>query len=650
MKKERDSELAMMNSHREKPDYYGKPEDVLSAVNIYQKYSRYIELEQRRETYNESIERVIGMHIDKHPHLAKEIISAFEFVFSKKVLPSMRTLQFGGTAIIKNPARLYNCSYIGMTNYVGFSEIMFLLLSGVGVGFSVQKQHIKQMHNITKPTKEQRYRIPDSVEGWADAIKKLFKAYMGKSNIRPIFDYTDIRPAGSILKTSGGKAPGSDKLKHGLELIEQILIDRSNHDDNKLSSLEVHDIICIIADVVVSGGIRRSACISLFSVNDMQMITAKTGQWEINHPYRSNSNNSVVLERCKTTEKQFSDIFDHMQHSGYGEPGFFWVNDKNIGTNPCGEISLDSNSFCNLCEINLAVVRTQEELNETARAAAIIATIQASYTNFDYLSIEWEEVTKAASQIGVSLTGICDNPDYKSLNYKEAAQIVIETNIRIARELNINPSVRSTTVKPSGNASVVLRCSSGIHARHDHFYLRRLSLKKVDPIYVYLMQHNSSLVEQHHSSNDDAYIVVPMKSPDNAIVRNSETEIEFLERIKFFHEEWIMPGHVDGANTNNISATVSIHDNAWDSVKNWMWENRNSYNGISCINYDLGHYKQTPYESITEEDYNDRLEKFNELLALHHIDLTEIIEDKDYTMPLATAGCDGEKCELKTHV
>ncbi len=618
-------------------------QDLLSQINIYNKYARYIEVEHRRETWHEICDRVMNMHIDKYPHIKNEIEHAFQFVFDKKVLPSMRSLQFAGRPIALNPARLYNCSYVAVSHYKVFSEIMFLLLSGTGVGFSVQKHHVSQLPTIQKATRQARYMIGDSIEGWSDAINKLVKSYLGLSETYPIFDYRDIRPKGAILKTSGGKAPGSEPLQICLENIDRVL--SKKEDGSRLSSLEVHDIICFLADAVLAGGIRRSATISLFSKDDTEMLECKSGAWWEDNIQRGRANNSVILDRNTTTLEEFQKLWATVQNNGSGEPGIFFTDDIEMGTNPCAEISLSNHGFCNLVEVNAGSVTSQEDLNERAKAAALIGTLQAGYTDFHYLRDIWRTQAEADAQIGVSLTGIADGV---VLNYdlQEAAETVLQENARVAKLIDINPSVRSTTVKPSGNSSIVLKTSSGVHARHAAFYWRRMRIYKSDALYEYLFIIAPYLLEDDLRNPAEAIIKVAVSSPSNAIFRD-ESSLEFLERVKHLHTNWIKAGHREGNNTNNVSATCSIKDDEWGIVGEWMWENRYSYNGISVLPYDGGTYPQLPFEDCTEQDYNEFVAQVLE--AYNHgsvINLDDIQEFQDNTDLKGEAACAGGACEL----
>lgn len=419
---------------------------ILSDITVYMKYAKYLPLKNRRETWYEIVTRNKNMHIEKYPHLASEIEAAYGYVYERRVLPSMRSLQFSGKPIDINNTRLYNCSFLPIDHIDAFSEVMFLLLSGVGVGYSVQTNHINKLPEITLPTKHRRYLIGDSIEGWADAVKVLMSAYM-KGKALPVFDFSDIRPKGAALITSGGKAPGPEPLKDCLHNIQKVLDRKKNGE--KLTSLEVHDILCYIAESVRSGGIRRSAMISLFDIDDDDMLTCKFGNWWESNPQRGRANNSAVIVRHKIEKEVFFDLWRKIEASNAGEPGFFFTNDPNWGLNPCAEISLRPFQFCNLVTINSNDIRNQDELLELAKAAAFIATLQAGYTNFHYLRDIWKKTTEKEALIGVSMTGIASGNVLK-LNMREAASVVKEENARVAELIGINKAARTTTVKPEG--------------------------------------------------------------------------------------------------------------------------------------------------------------------------------------------------------
>lgn len=969
-------------------------QEILSDITTYMKYCRYIPELGRRETWNELVTRNMEMHIRKYPTLEGEIRDVYTFVYDKKVLPSMRSLQFSGKPIEISPNRIYNCAYLPIDDWRSFHEIMFLLLGGTGVGYSVQKHHVSQLPEIQLPRSDRyrRYLIGDSIEGWADAIKVLMKSYFfGGSKIE--FDFRDIRPKGARLITSGGKAPGPQPLKECIVKIQGILDGKQTGD--QLTTLEVHDIVCHIADAVLAGGIRRAALIALFSATDDDMIACKSGNWWELNPQRGRANNSAVLIRYKADREIFMDLWERVKMSGSGEPGILFSNDKDWGTNPslragtkvltmdgiypieqldgkefvvpnlngnlskakcwksgtnirlwkltfdngatyyaspehkwpievngryvkcasselkvgdkmplnrfnrdrlyngelgsedigfligwlygdgsltrrndtgnyvasfvvsksekhicdrllrivklidgvdrvatvrdstyefqvgnemfidllmnrydvrmksdglpsgiwnkwsdtmirgfisglfsadghvpldshgitltsshkqlindvqellgfygiksrvsrkviknqkfpngkvydreyetyvlrttlsgrvafaslfrlaidekqrrldapisgnvgtvkqkymvltdiqltdlyedvwdisvnddthcfqlsqvttgnCAEIALRPYQFCNLTEVNVSNVVDQDDLNARVRAAAFIGTLQAGYTDFHYLRPVWKRTTEKDALIGVSMTGIGSNR-VMQLDLKEAARVVKDENKRVADIIGINPAARTTTVKPAGTTSLVLGCSSGIHAWHSKYYIRRIRVGKNEAIYQYLAQNHPELVEdEFFRPHDTAVISVPQMAPEGATLR-TESPFQLLERVKQVFLGWVKTGHRSGNNMHNVSTTVSVRDHEWDAIGEWMWDNRDFYNGITVLPFDGGTYVQAPFEDCDEETYNRMAE------ALHAIDLSNVVETDDLTNLTGELACSGGSCEI----
>lgn len=437
-----------------------------------------------------------------------------------------------------------------------------------------------------------------------------------------------------------------------------LLAQKENGD--KLKPIEVHDLVCYIADAVLAGGIRRAALISLFSADDDEMISAKTGTWWELNPQRGRANNSAVLLRNMITKEFFMDMWAKIEAAGSGEPGIYFSNDKDWGTNPCCEISLRPFQFCNLCEVNASDVESQEDLNQRVRVASFIGTLQAGYTEFHYLRTNWQRTTEKEALIGVGMTGIGSGAAQK-YDLAEAANEVKIENERVAKLIGINSAARCTTIKPSGTSSLVLGTSSGIHAWHNPYYIRRIRVGKNESIYTYLSIYHPELLEDDFfRPHDTAIISVPQKAPEGSVFR-TETAIDLLERIKHFYTNWIKTGHRTGQNTHNISATVSIDKSRryfykwkhkleltddpngideWKVVSNWMWENRRFYNGIAVLPYDGGSYVQAPFEDCTEE-------KYNEMMAhLEKLDLTKVVELDDQTDLKGELACVGNACAV----
>ena len=612
---------------------------ILSEITVYMKYAKYLPELNRRETWQELVTRNKAMHIKKYPKLQEEIEAAYQFVYDKKVLPSMRSLQFGGKPIEISPNRIYNCAYLPIDDYRAFAEAMFLLLGGTGVGYSVQKHHVEALPEIRKPNakRTRRYLIADSIEGWADAVKVLVKSYF-EGGTSYAFDFSDIRAKGARLVTSGGKAPGPQPLKECLIKLQGIL--DAKEDGDKLSPIEVHDMVCHVADAVLAGGIRRAALISLFSADDEEMIACKSGNWWETNPQRGRANNSAVLIRHKVTKEFFMDLWKRVELSNAGEPGIYLSNDKDWGTNPCCEIALRPFQFCNLCEVNASDIESQEDLMARVRAAAFIGTLQAGYTDFHYLRPVWKRTTEKDALIGVSMTGI-GSGTVLGYDMKSAAKAVKEENARVAELIGINRSARTTTVKPAGTTSLALGTSSGIHAWHNDYYMRRIRVGKNEAIYTYLAEYHPELVEdEYFRPHDTAVISIPQKAPDGAILR-TESPFALLDRIKKVHLEWVKPGHRSGNNTHNVSATVSLKADEWELAGEWMWENRDHYNGLSVLPYDGGTYTQAPFEDISKDQYEVMLQ------SLTNIDLTQVIELDDNTDLSGELACAGGACEIK---
>ena len=658
--------------------------EFLSDLTHHMKYAKYLPEKQRRETYKETVDRNKQMHINRYPELRELINNAYESVYTKKVIPSMRSMQFAGMAIEVNPSRMFNCSYLPVTDIMAFSETMFLLLSGCGVGYSVQRHHVEELPEVRKPIKSRRYLVQDSIEGWADSIKVLLKAYFADRSL-PLFDYRSIREKGARLIISGGRAPGGEPLKRCLNKIQTIL--DSKDDGDKLTPLECHDILCLIADAVLAGGIRRSALISLFSIADEEMMKCKTTydgvvedhlgehdgvhnvrvsawrdekycmtkevflpqndyeelkengkiQWYYFYPERARSNNSIVIARPLITKDLFETKWDVIKTSGSGEPGLYFTNNIELGSNPCCEISLNPYQFCNLTSINVANIESQEDLNDRARVAAFIGTLQASYTDFHYLRPQWKKQTEKEALLGVSLTGIA-SIDESEFDFIEAAQCAVKENKVLAGLLDINPAKRVTCIKPEGTGSLVLGTSSGVHAWHNHYYKRRLRVGKNEAIYKYLLDQVPEILEDE-VFGDGAVITIPVKAPDSAKIR-TEDVTQFLERIKYFTNSWVKSGHKGGMNTHNVSATVSIKPNEWNSVSLWLWDNQDSFNGLSFLPYDTGTYVQAPFEDIDQEEF----EQFSKHIT--SINLEEVKEIEDNTDLQGELACSGGSCEI----
>lgn len=962
---------------------------VASEVIIYSKYSRYLPAHKRRETWQEVVERYKKMMIKKYPKLESMIEICCRGVLNKEVLPSMRMLQFAGAAVEVNNARGYNCSFTHASKLRFFKNLMFLLLGGTGVGYSVQKHHVDLLPPIKKPTKQRKWVVGDSIIGWADSINGLMRAFLEGKPL-PKFDYSDVREKGTLLVTAGGKAPGPAPLRICHDKILGLL--EGLPDGHKLTTWQVSDIACFIADAVLAGGIRRAAMIALFDADDLYMQNYKAGNWWESHPERARVNISAMLSRQTTTEEQFRGLFKATEESGAGEPGVLWSSDIEEGTNPslrkgtevvtysgvfpieelegksfevpnldgewsnarcwlsgkdvslysvkldtgktyfcspehkwpvfvngrfikveakelkdndllpintfsrktlfkkggigdyedgllagwlygdgclttrsdtgklvasfivgfedgedvkdrllnkiekidgvrrktysrtkawewqvgsplfvdwvsemglakksegipkklwtewseetirgfvdglvssdghvaedshgvslsssqeklakdfqtllglygikskltlrkqknirfpnglgdpnreylcytvrttvtgrakfsklfsltvkhkakrlekimntieefakvvsvnltnikedvwdiavydnthcfqlgqvttgnCAEIALRADEFCNLTTINFSTVRDQEDLVHRAHMASFLGTLQAGFTDFHYLNHEWGDNCLEEALLGISMTGIGDRSDYRNFDLKEACNVALETNEFYAKEIGINKAARVTCLKPEGTASLVLGTASGVHGRHAPFYVRRSRFKSNEPVIIYLASKFPNLVVKDKHDPDTLILELPQKSPSGSIMRQ-ESALETLERAQYFHREWVVPGHRSGANRHNVSVTVSVKPEEWKAVGDWMWENREGYNGISVLPYDGGTYVQAPFEEITEEQYKEMLAQLNQ------VDLSEVLEEEDGTTMSSEIACAGGQCEI----
>lgn len=626
------------------------PTALLSKLTSYLKYQRYLPALGRKETWNETIDRNKEMHLHKYrhilrrnSHLLKEIETAYSYIRDYKILPSMRSMQFGGTAILTKETRMYNCCYVPIKDVVAFRETMFLLLCGTGVGYSVQDHHVGQLPPIYKPIETKEYYISDSIEGWADAVHALIDAYMPTDYRRryiPVFNGSIIRPKGSLIRSIGSIAPGPENLLECLDMVKEMFEKKVN--GSGLAPLEVSDILNIFSECVMAGGVRRSAMICLFSPSNSDVLMAKTGNWFIGTPWRARSNNSAIIIRGSEREKlDFERVWSILSAGGYGEPGIYFSNDREWGTNPCVETALAPHQFCNLTEINGSTVESQDDLNKRVHYATLLGTLQAGYTNFTYLTDRWQKSTKKDALLGVGITGIAHGRlDQYSL--ADAARQSFHSNFMFSRTLNIKSASRLTCVKPSGTTSLVLGCTSGIHAAHSPYYIRRIRIGKQEPIYQYLATHLPNCVEDEigATGGGSGVISVPQKIENLAgTAYRNEHVYDFLHRIRHYNQEWVAPGHIHGSNKHNVSATVSVKDDEWNMVKEWLWRYRENYTGIACLPYTNSGYAQMPFEECTKSTYEHMLNNFRGL-NLDNVKLKE--QGSEISIEPA---CSGGLCE-----
>ena len=627
----------------------------LQDYTYYSKYARYNAEEKRRETWNEAVERVKGMHLRKYPQVEEEIEWAFDLVKQKRVLGSQRALQFGGTPIEKKNARIYNCTVSFCDRIRFFQECFWLLLCGCGTGFSVQKHHVAKLpdfhphlvkyweeeHHLPGDVsyaedmglKRRVFTIPDTIEGWAEALGILLATYMPHpeypewEGYRVEFDYSAIRTKGSHLSSGVGKAPGPEPLRHSLYTIDNMLFERVMFGHKRLRPIDAYDLVMHASDAVLSGGVRRSATICIFSADDQEMVTAKTGNWGHENPQRARSNNSALLLRDDTDKEEFFSLIDSVKQ--YGEPGFYWSDSTEQLPNPCVEIGMwpvheksgeSGWQFCNLCEINGKKIKCKEDFAIAARAAAIIGTLQAGYASFDYLGKTTEEIVRREALLGVSVTGMMDNPDvlFDPETQREMAKLVLKTNEWMADKLGINPAARATCVKPAGTTSCILGSASGVHPHHAKRYFRRTQANALEPVLQHFKELNPHAVEKSvwSANNTDEIVTFCVEVPDGAKTKNDLSAIELLEHVKSTQQNWVISGRRKSACTqewlcHNVSNTINVRPNEWDDVAKFIYRNRKWFAGISLIpqSGDLD-YTQAPMVNVST--HREILQKYGE--------------------------------------
>jgi ribonucleoside-diphosphate reductase alpha chain len=610
----------------------------ISALQEYiriSKYARYNKQENRRETWEEQVKRVTTMHREHYKDILSNVedeINEVETAMIKKlILGSQRALQYGGISILEKNEKLYNCSASYCDRARFFQETMWLLLCGCGVGFSVQKHHIAKLPNLVKTCpdirnenfKKMKITIEDSIEGWSDTIGQLLSSYFVGEDV-PFpecqgkhieFDYSKIRPAGSIIKSSGSKAPGPDGLRNAInkitKLLQHVIIE---NEQSVLRPIDAYDIVMHISDAVLSGGIRRSATLSIFSIDDDDMLNAKTGDWHITNPQRGRSNNSIMLLRNKTTYKQFKHIIEKVK--SYGEPGFLWVDSLEFLFNPCSEIGLyaydkHGNSgwgMCNLSEINVKKTKNKEQFLQQCRYGSILGTLQAGYTSFPYLGKVTEDIVKRESLLGVSLTGMMDNPDiaFNPELQREGAKLIKNINEKLSKKIGINPGARCTTLKPSGSASCLLGTSSGIHPHHSKRYFRRVQANKYEETLQHFKKINPLAVEESvWSANEtDDVITFLCEVPTNSRTKVNIDGLKLLEYVKLTQSNWIQAGKnkklcVKPWLSHNVSNTIHVRDDEWEDVTKYIYQNKNYFAGISILGIDGDKdFAQAPFTTV----------------------------------------------------
>ena len=616
--------LKLVNNNRDRDT-----RSLMSETKFYEGYSRWDDTKERYESWDESVSRVMNMHRDYYkdkmtPELNQMINEAESLYKLKYTLGAQRALQFGGDQLRKHMMRMYNCTSTYADRPRFFSELFYVLLCGAGAGFSVQKHHVDKLPNLAERKKQAKgWIVEDSVEGGADALGALMSSYFVGGGQFPemdgrkvYFDLNQVRPKGAMIN-GGFKAPGPEPLRRALDKIEHILQTIVLSGRDTLKPIEVYDIAMHAADAVLAGGVRRSATICLFSPEDEEMINAKTGNWFIDNPQRGRSNNSAVIVRSEITREEFKKIMGSIKE--FGEPGFFFVEDRDITTNPCVEIGMypqiDGESGwqgCNLTEINGGKCTSQDEFFKACRAGAILGTLQAGYTDFKYLTETSKRIFEREALLGVSVTGWMNNPDvlFDEETQRQGADIVKSVNKEVAALIGINPAARTTCVKPSGNASVLLETASGIHAEHSARYLRHIQLNKETEVGQLLAKTNPYMVEESvWSANGTDYCVAfPIITPEGSLYREELYGKALLEKVSTVQNNWVEAGTnvelcANPKTRHNVSNTVTVLPHMWNEVEDYVFENRHNFAGISFL-AGMGDkdFAQAPMTEVLTED------------------------------------------------
>jgi len=595
------------------------------------RYARYNEDKGRRETWIEQVNRVMDMHEERYVNygnIQDELDIAYNALKKKLVLGSQRALQFGGPSIIRKNARMYNCtvSYADRPRF--FQEAMYLLLCGCGVGFSVQTHHTAKLPALKLPDAEAEtviFQIPDSIEGWSDAIGVLLSSYFKNDQTMPEyynknieFDYSLIRPEGALISDTNGKAPGPEPLEKAMAHIRSVILRASEEADEtdgfRLRTLDVYDIVMHSSDAVLAGGVRRSATICMFSHDDELMITAKTGDWFIKNPQRGRSNNSAMLIRGETSREEFMNLMKSVRE--FGEPGFVWAEDKEALYNPCVEIGMRAYdeqgrsgwSFCNLCEINVKKAKTAEDFYEMCRAAAILGTLQAGYARFEYLGEVTENIVRREALLGCSMTGMMDNPEisFDPEIQRKGAELIKEVNEAFCVKIGVKPAARTTCVKPAGSTSCILGTASGIHPHHAKRYFRRVQVNKLEEPLKFFRAYNPDAIGESvwSANNSDDFITFLCEVPKNARTKVDVDAIQLLDYVKSTQQNWVEAGTnlkhcVAPWLRHNVSNTINVRDNEWDAVAEYIYENRQFFAGISLLPMSGDKdYAQAPFQTV----------------------------------------------------
>jgi len=600
----------------------------LQNYTFVSKYARWIPEKNRRETWKEAVERVKNMmhtmYADKG--ISDEINWAYDMMYKKKILGSQRGLQFGGDPILKRHAKIYNCTSSYCDRLRFFQECFWLLLCGSGTGFSVQKHHVAKLPSLEHEIENgegTKYVIEDSIEGWADALGVLLSSYFSKpieefkmyKNTYVVFDYSNIRPKGSDLSSGVGKAPGFEPLANGLEKIRTLLDRCIANGQKKLRPIDAYDIIMHSSDAVLSGGVRRSASLALFSADDEEMAKAKTGNWYIDNPQRARSNNSALLLKDETTLEQFQTLMESVKE--FGEPGFIWSDSTEMTFNPCVEVGMwpvDEETGksgwqgCNLSTINCSSIEDENDFYDRCKAAAIIGTLQAGFTKLDYLGEISCKIFQREALLGVSLTGIMEKHDLvlSEKVLKAGAKIAVDTNKEMAKKIGINQAARVTCLKPEGTSSSMLGTSSGIHPHHAKRYIRHVQANILEAPYQHFKNYNPQACEKSSwsANNTDEVIKFPIEVPDGAKLKNQLPAVDMLAIVKDTQKNWVYSGKNKGLCTqeylsHNVSNTVTVKPDEWEDVTKYIYNNRKYFAGISLIPQSGDKdYPQAPFTTV----------------------------------------------------
>ncbi|MBI5645097.1 ribonucleoside-triphosphate reductase [Candidatus Kaiserbacteria bacterium] len=622
-------------------------------------YARWVESEQRRETWIETVNRYVDfMKENLGEKLTKrEYAEIREAILKQEVMPSMRAMQFAGGPARKCNTCFYNCSFTAPVKLEDFAEIMYLSMQGCGVGYAVESQNVQQLQQIMKQSGEKlpTHVVADTKEGWCDSLTLGLKSWYAGKDVD--FDFSMIRPAGARLKTMGGKASGPEPLRSLLMFARERILRRQGR---RLRNIDAHDIICKIGECVVAGGVRRTAMISLSDLDDVEIRDAKKGQFYLTDPYRSVANNSAVYE-SRPSNAELMDEWVALMKSGTGERGIFnrgslektmpdrriaLLKKKNgkkgdfvgqVGTNPCGEIILQSKQFCNLSEVIARADDTEKTLLRKARLATLLGTYQSTLTKFNYISQDWQKNCEDERLLGVSITGQWDSPAVRDAKVmKKIRDMTVKTNQMYAKRFGVNASTSITCVKPSGTVSQTFDCSSGIHPRHSQYYIRRVRISATDSLFKMVrdqgIPHHPEVGQTMGEAN--TYVLeFPVKSPAGSVFKNDLTAIEQLEYWKMVKLNFT---------EHNPSATISVGEEEWVAVVSWLYENWDIIGGLSFLPRENHVYRLAPYEAIDKKRYEELTKKFPQ------IDYSKLViyERTDETEQKKELACAGGTCEI----